>query len=155
MTTFITKTSPDYSLLDNNTGEILEYRQTKKLSLDEFIMVFFTSCPMLLKLKGFNLKVLICCWKFSSYNYENDKEGNIIHNNSSFKDYCRAEGLETSDASIDNAISQLKKNGFLIKKCKGEYMLNPKYFFKGTLSKRSKLQLNLVVESESAEAGIA
>lgn len=148
MDKFITETSKDYSLLDNHTGEILKYKQTRKLSVDEFIMVFFASYPQLLKLKGVQLKVLMCCWKYSSYNAESEEEGNIIHNNVSFKEYCKSEGLETSDANIDNAISALCKNGLLFKKCRGEYMLNPRYFFKGKLSKRSRIQFNVVVEPE-------
>ena len=148
MDKFITETSKDYSLLDNHTGEILKYKQTRKLSVDEFIMVFFASYPQLLKLRGVQLKVLMCCWKYSSYNAESEEEGNIIHNNASFKEYCKSEGLETSDANIDNAISALCKNGLLFKKCRGEYMLNPRYFFKGKLSKRSRIQFNVVVEPE-------
>ena len=37
MKTLITKTSDDYSLLDKRTGEIIEYKQTKKVELGEFI----------------------------------------------------------------------------------------------------------------------
>ncbi len=148
MAKYITEKSKDFSLLDNHTGEILDYKHTRKLSMDEFTMVFFASYPQLLKLKGVQLKVLMCCWKYSSYNSESEEDGNIIHNNASFKEYCRNEGLETSDANIDNAVSTLCKNGLLLKKCRGEYMLNPRYFFKGKLSKRSRIQFNVVVEPE-------
>ena len=148
MQKYITETSKDYSLLDNHTGEILKYRQTKKLTMDEFIMVFFASYSELFKLKGVQLKVLMCCWKYSAYNYENNEDGNIVHNNPSFKNYCREEGINTSDANIDNAISVLHKQDLLIKKCRGEYILNPRFFFKGKLSKRSKIQFNVVVEPQ-------
>lgn len=147
MTKFITETSQDYSLLDNNTGEILELKQTRKLSIDEFMMVFFASYPQLFKLKGMQLKILMCCWRYSSYSKENEIEGNIIHNNASFKEHCREDGVNIPDASIDNAISYLGKQGMLIKKCRGEYLLNPRYFFKGRLSDRSKLNINFIVES--------
>ena len=148
MTTFITEKSKDYSLLDNNTGELLEYRKTRRLSFDEFIMVFISSFPSLMKLKGIQLKVLICCWKYSSYNKETDTEGNVIHNTATFKQYCHNNGLDTSDACIDRAFVQLRKSGLLIKRCKGEYILNPKYFFKGTLSARTKIAYDFVVEPE-------
>lgn len=59
MTKFITETSKDYSIVDNHTGELLELRQTRKLSLEEFIMVFFSSYPELFKLRGLQLKVLM------------------------------------------------------------------------------------------------
>ena len=147
MSRYITQTSEDYSLVDNHTGELIEFRQTKKVSLDEFIQVFFSSYPELFRLKGLQLKILMCCWKHSTYNKENDTTGNIVHNNASFKQHCREEGLDLSDASIDNAISYLCKTGLLRKKCRGEYLLNPDYFFKGSLSQRTKIQMQFIVGS--------
>jgi len=146
MEKYITESSGTFSLLDNFTGEILEYKEVKKVSIDEFIMVFFTSCPELMKLSGVQLKVLICCWKSSSYNPMHEEEGNIVYNNPSFKELCRREGINVPNGSIDNAISDLCKKGMLLKKCRGEYLLNPRYFFKGTLSNRSKIDLKFVVE---------
>lgn len=148
MARYITEKSKDYSVVDNHTGELLELRQTRKLSLKEFIMVFFSSYPELFKLKGLQLKILMCCWKHSTYNKENDTTGNIVHNNASFKQHCKDEGLNLSDASIDNNISQLCKAGLLIKKCRGEYVLNPNYFFKGSLSQRTKMMMNFMVEPD-------
>lgn len=149
MSKFITETSEDYSLVDNHTGELLELKQTRKLSLEEFIMVFFSSYPELFKLKGLQLKILMCCWKHSTYNKENDITGNIVHNNASFKQHCREEGLQLSDASIDNSISALCKAGLLLKKCRGEYLLNPQYFFKGGLSERTRIAMQFIVDSNS------
>ena len=106
-------------------------------------MTFFRSYSDMFKLTGMQMKVLVCCCVHSSYNDRSCKEGNLIHNNDYFKEYCRQDGLNTSNQVIDNAISQLSKYGFLIKRCKGEYMLNPKYFFKGTISDRTKLQYNI------------
>lgn len=151
MARYITEKSKDFSVVDNHTGELLELRQTRKLSLEEFIMVFFSSYPELFKLKGLQLKILMCCWKHSTYNKENDTTGNIVHNNASFKQHCREEGLDLSDASIDNAVSSLCKTGLLQKKCRGEYLLNPEYFFKGTLSARTKILTQFVVGPDEPE----
>lgn len=152
MSRYITEKSKDYSIVDNHTGELLEFRQTRKLSLDEFIMVFFSSYPEIFKLQGMQLKVLMCCWKHSTYNKENDTTGNIVHNNTSFKQHCREEGLDVSDASIDNAISTLCKVDLLQKKCRGEYLLNPDYFFKGVLTQRTKVLMQYVVGPDEEEA---
>lgn len=151
MSKYITEKSENYSILDNKTGEILDLNFTKKISLDEFIMVFFSSCPELMNLTGNHLKVLICCWKHSSYNPDNEERGNIIHNGPGFKKACREDGLTVSNAVIDNSISALCKKGFLIKKFRGEYLLNPRYFFKGRLSSRSKVQIHLQVSPENTE----
>lgn len=146
MAKYVTEKVEGWSLVDESTGELLEYKQTRKISLNEFIMVFFTSCPELMKLSGVELKVLICCWKLSSFNPLSEKNGNVIHNNQSLKRYCKEQGATISDANVDNAISVLCKKRMLLKRCKGEYMLNPEYFFKGTLSNRSKIDLNFIVE---------
>lgn len=146
MDTFVTEKSKDYSLLDNRTGEILEYSKTRKVPMENFVMVFLSSHTDLLSLKGAQLKLLVCCWIHSSFNNNTCKEGNLLHNDAVFKDNCRKDGLNISDGVIDNTICQLNKKGFLIKKCRGTYLLNPDYFFKGTLSDRSKLQYTLKVE---------
>ena len=46
---FKTEVNKDFSLLDNHTNEVLEFKQTRRVTLDEFIMVFFAGCPELLK----------------------------------------------------------------------------------------------------------
>ena len=154
MAKYVTEKSDDYSILDNNTGEVLDMHITKKVTIDEFIMVFFASCHKLMELKGNQLKVLICCWKHSSYNPDNDNRGNIIHNNPSFKDFCKENGLDVSNAIIDNSISVLCKKDFLKKKCRGEYLLNPEYFFKGRLTDRSKVIMSYMVEPSSSDLDI-
>lgn len=151
MSKYVTEISDTYAVVDKQTGELLDYKVTRKISIDQFIMVFFASCPKLMELTGIHLKVLICCWKSSSYNPNNDEESNIVHNNTSFKDECRESGLDVSNAVIDNAISALCKKGFLQKRCRGEYRLNPRYFFRGKLSDRSKLNINYIVVPSEEE----
>ena len=155
MATFMTKSSKEYGLVDKNTGEIIEYRQTKKINLGEFIQVYFASCPQIMQLTGAFIKVLVCIWKYSTYNPANETEGNLICNNLMFKKYCRDEGLTCSDALIDNAFSKLNKEGIIIKQCRGTYMLNPKYFFKGSFSSRSKILFTFNVEPEKMEKAIS
>lgn len=118
----------------------------KGISVNDYINVLFSCISKIMELGGRPIKILMCCWKYSSFNPLNETEGNMITNSKRFKDYVRSCGLEISDASIDDAISLLCKNGFLIKICRGERMLNPEYFFKGTISQRSKLKLSVGVE---------
>ena len=147
MDNFITQADPDYSLLDKHTGEVLEWKRTRVVSVDEFIMFFFASMPDLFKLEGLQLKVLMCCWKHSSYN-DVEKEGNIVHNDRLLKEYIHQCGLNISDTAIDVIIHRLAKSNILIKKCRGTYMLNPQYFFKGRLAEKSKLELRMVTNSD-------
>ena len=145
MEVFKTETDPDFSLVNKQTGELLEWRRTKVVSVDDFIMFFFASMPDLFKLEGLQMKVLMCCWKASTYN-DVESAGNVVYNNKTLKDYIRSCGLNISDTSIDVIISRLTKLNILIKKCRGMYLLNPEYFFKGRLSDRSKLQFSVVVD---------
>ena len=145
MRQFITETVPDYSLLDNHTGEIREFRRTRVVDVDEFIMFFFASIPELCKLEGLQLKILMCCWKNSSYNNV-ETEGNLVYNNRLLKDYVRECGINASDTTIDVCIHKLAEKGILMKKCRGVYMLNPEYFFRGRLAKKSRLELKVMTQ---------
>lgn len=134
---------PKLATVNTETGEIISGVATIKVStVDEFIMVFLNSLPEVFNLEGQQLKVLMCCWKYSSFN-PTTPEGNRISNTIAFKDYVRNNGLDISNAAIDNAFSVMAKKGILIKECRGQYILNPLYFFKGTLGNRAKLQLNI------------
>ena len=111
MSTFVTQADPDYSLLNEHTGEVIEWRRTKVVSIDEFIMFFFASMPELFKLKGLQLKVLMCCWKHSSYGAV-ETEGNIVNNNKLLKEYIRSCGLDITDgAAVEKTISDLQPDG--------------------------------------------
>lgn len=143
MKNLVVTEDPDYSLLDKHTGEIKEWKRTRVVDVDEFIMFFFASMPDLFQLEGLHMKVLMCCWKASSYN-DVETEGNIVSNNRLLKEYIRQCGLDISDNTIDVVIHNLAKKNILIKKCKGTYMLNPQYFFKGKLADKSKLELRMI-----------
>ena len=60
MENFVTQIDPDYSLLDKHTGEIQEWKRTRVVTVDEFIMFFFASMPDLFQLEGLHMKVLMC-----------------------------------------------------------------------------------------------
>lgn len=128
-------------VLNELTGELTSFTQVRKVSYDEFILVFLKTIPDMMNLEGNQLKLLMLIWKRSSFNDLNEMDGNTFTNNTLFKEYVRKSGLDLGDAAIDSYISKITKKGFIIKKCKGMYMLNPKYFFKGTHKDASKLSL--------------
>lgn len=141
-------TNPELKVVCTTTGEIVSGVSIVKCdSIDDFIMCFLSSIKEVASLDGNSIRVLLFCWKFSSFNY-NMPEANVIVNDVDFKERLRLNGLNLSDASINNAINKLYKAGMLQKKCRGKYTLNPKYFFKGTLANRSKLQLNVIYETK-------
>lgn len=145
---YISKKLDGFNILDKTTGELLDYRVVKKVNLEEFIMIFLSSIPEVVKLDGRLLKVLAISWMESGFG--DAERGNIIHNNMSFKETVRKHIPELSDSSIDNAFTQLVKAGMMIRVCKGEYELNPDYFFKGKISDRTKLRFMIECEPEKA-----
>jgi len=153
MKKYITEKSEDFCLVDKHTGEILDYNQTRRVSLEEFIMVFCSSYPEIMKLEGQKLKVLMLCWKHSNFTDDGSGRGNLLVNNFLFKEEVRKHIPKMSNENIDACLSILKKKGFLLKVCRGTYELNPKYFFKGRLSKRrSRLKLSFEVDPECTDS---
>lgn len=140
---FTKTTNPDLVVVNSQTGEIESAVTTVKVdTIDDFIFCFLKSIPQITSLKGNTMRVLMWCWKFSSFN-PNIPDANYINNDLDFKEKIRAEGGNLSNSSIDLAIHNLCKDRFLIRKCKGKYALNPDLFFKGTLSNRAKLRCSI------------
>lgn len=97
----------------------------------------------LINLDGNLIRLLFCiayCEELSLF--DKDEEG-CFYNNKLFKDHIREANLDLTDGAIDVYVSQLTKQGFLIKKCKGCYMLNPNYFFKGRVRDAAQMSLTL------------
>ena len=140
--------NPDLAVVNTITGEIESAVATVKVStIDEFIFCFLKSIPQITSLDGNTMRVLMWCWKFSSFN-PNIPEANYICNDVEFKENIRREGGDLSNGVIDIAFHDLCKKGFLVRKCRGRYLLNPNLFFKGTLSNRSKLVCNVEYNPE-------
>lgn len=136
---YTTKSYPELSVVNNETGEIISgVAKTVYTDVDDFIMCFLNSISDITKLEGNYIRVLMYCWKFSTFNPAVE-DGNIIYNNKLFKNKIRENGCNLSDPVIDKAFHVLTSNGFLIKKCRATYMLNPEYFFRGNLTSRSKI----------------
>jgi hypothetical protein len=134
---------PELGIVNNTTGEIISgVADIKCETIDEFIMCFMSSIPQVVKLDGNTIRVLMWCWKFSSFN-PSIPEANVITNDQAFKQKIRQEGGDMTNSTIDKAIHTLYKEGMLLRRCKGSYFLNPDYFFRGTLSNRARLQCNI------------
>lgn len=92
------------------------------------------------KLEGSMIKILFVCTSVAVPDKLEDENVNVIFNNKIFKQEVRDSGIDLSDVGIDSYISKLCKMNFLIKKCRGMYVLNPRFFFKGTLNDAAKMQ---------------
>lgn len=134
---------PELSVVNTATGEVVSGVASVKCStIEEFIMCFMSSIPQVVKLDGNTIRVLMWCWKFSTFN-PSIPEANMITNDKAFKEKIRQEGGDMSNSTIDKAIHTLYHEGMLLRRCKGSYFLNPNLFFRGTLSNRAKLKCNI------------
>lgn len=125
-------------------GEIIsaDIKTIRQVNAEEFCQIYLQDNAEFFKLSKSESNVLAVCWYTS--NYYQDSEfalpGNKVSLDEQLKDIIHAKtGLV--HGTIKNAINSLVKKGMLLKdpKYKSIYYLNPKYFFKGKLSDRTKL----------------
>ena len=147
MKKFQSEIIPDKHIVDDYTGELKEFVITKVITPQEFIAFFLRSVPEFVALDGNSMRLFTCCWQISSFNKEYSEEGNVIYTNSIFKQKVRELGVDMNNATIDNYISKLARKGFLIRLCKGSYMLNPNICFKGTIKDASRLQMKVMTSN--------
>ena len=128
----------------NEWGEIISAEVTtiKKVSAEQFMQVYLQDNEEFYKLSKAESNILSVCWLMSTYynDRELDYPGNKVVYNSELRDRIIIKtGLKES--TIKNGMSSLTKKEMLIKDPdhRGIYYLNPKYFFKGKLSDRTKV----------------
>ena len=128
---------------DPNTGELNEASVAVKVDTSSFIMLFLNSISCYVQLTGNQMRLLAIIWATSSYNPNGQLEGNLFTNSPLFKKQVREYGLDWTDSQINNEVSRLAKTELIKKVARGSYILNPLYFFKGTLADRTKLMMTI------------
>lgn len=149
-------TIEEKTIIDKETGEVLdtqvvsnkEINFTRKVkNYNEFIMVYLEDISSFLKIENATqIKVLALIWRDANYNNPELNEGNTIAILKDDKERWATE-INVNTRTIDNALSALVKKELLISVCKGKYKLNPKYYFKGSNTDRTKI-LNVQVNYE-------
>lgn len=128
----------------NEFGELLSAEQTivRKVNAEEFCQIYLKDCEDFSNLTGSEYRVLVQCWLYSTYYKDSqlDIPGNMVSYNAVLKESIqRKTGLK--EGTIKNALNSLVRKNMLLKPegIRGVYYLNPKYFFKGKLTERTKL----------------
>lgn len=127
------------SYLNEDDEVIVGVSSIELHDIDSFIMCFLESIPEIQKLEGNSIRVLLWCWKLSRYDKDLDTNNEFVVDQL-FRNKIREQGGDLTDGVINLGIHNLHKQGFIIRISKGHYYLNPKYFFKGSLNKRSHLR---------------
>ena len=125
-------------------GEILSAKITtlKKVTAEQFCQIYLQDNEEFFTLTKSESNLLSVCWLMSTYYEDKDLKypGNRITCNKQFKNIVN-EKTGLAESTIRNSLVSLVKKEMLIKdsEYKGVYYLNPKYFFKGKISDRTKL----------------
>lgn len=145
---FRTIIDPTKVIVDNETGEVVSAVAKRVCDTqEEFIKIYLNSIDDLISLDNRMFQVLMVCLREAKFCDEKNQDGNTISNFKDFKDKCRTLiGKELSDQAINMYMSRLTSAQILIRKGRGEFILNPRYFVKGQMTPKTRLQL--VVEYE-------
>lgn len=130
----------DWRITDGQ-GEIVKQGVVTKTckTTEEFVKVYLAAIDEMMKLDHRTFQVLMVCMKECSFCDDNHKEGSVVYNLKKFKDECRAVigldkyGKPLEDDAINKYMSRLCKMGILIRRSRGEFILNPSLFIKGEL----------------------
>lgn len=131
------------SIRVDENGEIVSADITtiKKVSYGEFMQVWLKDNQEFWDLTKSEYAVMVQCWGASIYYPELiELPGNKVTADKQFKDIA-AKNANITVRSVDSALASLSKKNLLIKdkEYKGIYYLNPKLFFKGKISDRTKI----------------
>lgn len=138
--------------LDQTTGEISVVHKTFSIKADSSEKFFITFLSGLNAICGLSrpsdIKVLAILCSMAEFN-----TGKVIMTSSARKEIMKKLGIKTPQA-LSNSISRLKKE-HLLEGERGEYEINPQYFWKGNTNERDKLlrekRMNLTLKYRTHE----
>ena len=136
---FRTIVDPNNIIVNKETGEIVGASIKRVCEKPEdFIKLYLTSIDDLLDLNQREFQILLVCIKSSQFYDEAEAKGNFFNNDARFKTNCRR---ILDEELSDNNISRLAAKKIIIRQSRGLFVMNPRYFFKGTITKKSRLEL--------------
>lgn len=129
--------------VSTETGEIISTDITtirKCKDLEEFCQIYLSDYEEFSNLSKAEHNVLVLCWKYSAFYKDLNLPGNKITFDKQLKDIIK-EKTGLAESTVKNSFTSLVKKELLLKdgEYKSIYYLNPKFFFKGNISDRTKL----------------
>jgi DNA-binding MarR family transcriptional regulator len=127
--------------LDKETGEVetIERKIKRKVKRDLFAMMYVEEIANLISnISPAEMKVLIAIVQRSEYNT------NRIFLTKGVKDRI-VNDTKLKYSTVHNSVSKLSQKDILIRETTSEYILNPKYFFKGEEVERAKV-IKFIIE---------
>lgn len=143
----VTTIHQDKFVIDTQNKIVQQYTTTKVKNFERYLQVYLMSITDLDKLKPTEFKLLFRIWQQSTP--DKDLHGNVFSNTTLFKNKVRKSGLRLTNESIDHAVSSLCKKEFLIRICKGVYVLNTKYFYEGKVDDKTSFKHTIEYNNEN------
>jgi len=136
----------EVSSVNSETGELIDMYREVSYNINtepNFIKLYTDDISRLLGLTKFEMNVMYYLAKNTNY-------ANRVQLTPRLKKEI-IEGLETSNASINNAITKIKKAGliFAVEGYRGEYLLNPENFGKGKWTDIAKIRMNIEYDAKT------
>ena len=129
-----TGTTTINNIIDSDTGELLETLINQSTYLantkEDFYLMYSSMLVNLIKYSK-DTKV-----KFLAYIIQNYANGNMFSLGKQLKQIISTE-IDVSHRSLDNCLTELVREKFLIKVDRNVYKLNPRHIFKGSSSERN------------------
>ncbi len=130
-------------IADKEHGEILQDFVVEKIcdSQEEWLKIYINSLDDLASIDHQTFQVMLIVLKRARFCGKKNIDGNEFFNNDNFKEEVKAKlGIE-KDNTVNKYVSNLAKAKILLRVNKGSYILNPRYFAKGTMTNKTRAKL--------------
>lgn len=129
-------------VLDEETGELEKmYAKIRIGSQEEFLKIYINSIDDLATIDHLTFQVMLIVLKRSKFCEKEDVYGNEFFNNDTFKAEVKEKLGLKKDNTVNKYVSNLAKAKILLRVNKGSYILNPRYFARGTMTAKTRLEL--------------
>lgn len=129
-------------VLDEETGELEKmYAKIRIGSQEEFLKIYINSIDDLATIDHLTFQVMLIVLKRARFCEKEDTYGNEFFNNDNFKAEVKEKLGFTKDNTVNKYVSNLAKAKILLRVNKGSYILNPRYFARGTMTAKTRMEL--------------
>lgn len=132
----------DKKVLDEKTGELSKlYAKINVGSQEEFLKIYINSIDDLAKIDHTTFQVMLIVLKRAKFSDKDNVYGNEFFNNDNFKQEVKDKLGFKKDNTVNKYISILAKTKILLRVNKGSYILNPRYFARGKMTAKTRMEL--------------
>lgn len=129
-------------ILTEDTGELDKmYARINVGSQEEFLKIYINSIDDLSNIDHQTFQVMLIVLKRAKYIDKDNIYGNEFFNNDNFKQEVKAKLGIKKDNTVNKYVSNLAKAKILLRVNKGSYILNPRYFARGVMTNKTRMEL--------------